>query len=137
MNELDPSSATGITGVLGGAIALAVVWGGKLMAKRLGLDPTTAGEANQQAQKDMLDWQRDQLKDEVARREKAEIQVQALLEKINDFTMGMAHMEQQNNAMKEQMEFMTDQNKNLQERIQHLTQTVEQLKSKMTGVGAA
>ena len=134
MADLDPSSPASITGVLGGAIALAVVWGGKLIAKRLGLDPTTAAEANQAAQKDMLDWQKEQLKDEVARREKAETQVQVLLDKLNEVSRQMAHMEQQNNAMKDQMEFMTDQNTRLQEKIQHLTQTVELLKP--SGVGA-
>lgn len=133
MADLDPSSPASITGVLGGAIALAAVWAGKVMMKRLGIDPTTAAEANQQAQKDMLDWQKEQLKDEVARREKAEAQVQVLLEKLNEVSRQMAHMEQQNNAMKEQMEFMTDQNSKLQEKVASLTQSVEKLKP----VGAA
>lgn len=133
MADLDPSSPASITGVLGGAIALAAVWAGKVMMKRLGIDPTTAAEANQQAQKDMLDWQKEQLKDEVARREKAEAQVQVLLEKLNEVSRQMAHMEQQNNAMKEQMEFMTDQNSKLQEKVASLTQSVDKLKP----VGAA
>jgi len=137
MTDLDPSSATSITGVLGGAIAIAVVWGGKIMAKRLGLETVTAGEANAQAQKDMLDWQRDQLKEEVARRKEAELQAQSLLEKLNDFVMKMGHMEQQNARLQEQMEFMTNQNNKLQDKIQTLTLTVEQLKSNMLGVTIA
>lgn len=110
---------TGIIGSISAGLALAVGWGITLVLKRLGLTSSSAAEANNQAQKDMLDWQKEQLKDEVARREKAEGLVQDLLLKQNEFTLQMSRLEQQNQK--------------LQEQVQTLTTTVEQLKANLNG----
>jgi septal ring factor EnvC (AmiA/AmiB activator) len=120
----DPSeipSNLGILGSLGAGAAALTWWGINLALKKFGLTSLSASDANQAAQKDMLDWQREQLKDEVQRREKAEAQVQTLLEKLNEVTTQMSRMEAQNQK--------------LQEQVQTLTSTVDQLKTKMVGAG--
>lgn len=94
----------------GGAVALGI----NMALKRFGIVPGDPSTANNQAQKDMLDWQRDQLKDEVARREKAEDQVQRLLEKLN--------------VMSDQMTRLEFQNQQLQVQVETLRRTVEQIK---------
>jgi len=120
-----------------GAIAIAIVWGGRIMAKRLGLSETSVSEANQQAQKDMLDWQKEQLKDEVARREKAEGQVQTLLEKLGHMSEQLLHMERQNAELKRQMDNLTLQNEKLMAHIDELSRTVEMLRPNITGAATA
>lgn len=117
----DVASNLGLVGTIGAGVTFALGWGVTLILKRLGLTTLSASDANQAAQKDMLDWQREQLKDEVTRREKAEAQVQTLLEKLNEVTTQMSRMEAQNQK--------------LQEQVQTLTSTVDQLKTKMVGAG--
>lgn len=114
-DPVELGSNTGIVATLSGAVALAIGWGTTLLLKRLGITAATASEVNNQAQKDMLDWQREQLKDEVSRREKAETQVQELHQKLNDFTLQMGRLE--------------TQNQKLQDQVQLLTLTVEQLRA--------
>ncbi|WP_152978760.1 hypothetical protein [Pseudomonas mediterranea] len=115
----DLGTNTGLIGSVSAGVALAIGWGISLVLKRLGLTSASAAEANNQAQKDMLDWQKEQLKDEVARREKAETLVQDLLLKQNEFTLQMSRLEQQNQK--------------LQDQVQFLTATVEQLKANLNG----
>jgi predicted nuclease with TOPRIM domain len=100
-----------LTTAAGGAVALGI----SMALKRFGIVPGDPATANSQAQKDMLDWQRDQLKDEVARREKAEDQVQKLLEKLN--------------VMSDQMSRLEFQNQQLQVQVETLRKTVEQIKN--------
>lgn len=114
-DPVELGSNTGIVASITAGVTLAVGWGTTLLLKRLGITAATAGEVNNQAQKDMLDWQRDQLKDEVNRREKAETQVQELHQKLNDFTIQMSRLELQNQK--------------LQDQVQLLTLTVEQLRA--------
>ena len=117
----DILSGAGVVAALGGAITFAVSWGAKVLVQKLRLDPSSAAnDANSQAQKDMLDWQRDQLKEEVARREKAEDQVQTLMDKLNEVTAQMTRME--------------TQNQKLQDQVEALTKTVDQLKIQLAGV---
>lgn len=118
----DLGSNLGILGSIGTGVAVAVGWGVNLAMKRMGLTATTAAEANAAAQKDMLDWQKEQLRDEVARREKAEDQVQSLLIKLNEVTTQMSRLEQQNQT--------------LQSQVQTLTETVANLKASVVGTTA-
>lgn len=104
-----------LTTAAGGAVALGI----RMFASRYGFIPGDPASANSQAQKDMLDWQREQLRDEVARREKAENQVQTLLEKLNTMSDQMARLERQNQQLQEQLET--------------LRRTVEQLKGVAAG----
>lgn len=128
MEGFDPGNAGSIGTAISGAFALALVWGGRIMMKRLGLTEPSASEANQQAQKDMLDWQRDQLKDEVARREKAEGQVQTLLEKLGLMSEQLLHMERQNAELKRQMDNLTEQNEKLMAHIDELSKAVDSMR---------
>lgn len=137
MESFDPGNAGTIGATVSGAIAIAIIWGAKIMAKRLGLSETSASEANQQAQKDMLDWQRDQLKDEVARREKAEGQVQTLLEKLGLMSEQLLHMERQNAELKRQMDNLTLQNEKLMAHIDELSRTVDMLRPNLNGATTA
>lgn len=118
-DPVELGSNTGIIATISGGVTLAIGWGISLALKRMGITATSAAEANNAAQKDMLDWQREQLKDEVARREKAEAMVQALLEKQNELTL--------------QLDRVEDQNKKLSEQVQQLTSQFEQLKASMAG----
>lgn len=101
-------------------LGVGVAYGGTVLAKKLGVFANSVGEANQAVQKDMLDWIQGQLESEVARREKAETQVQTLLDKLNEVTIQMTRMEAQNQS--------------LQEQVQTLTGTVADLKSHIAGV---
>jgi chromosome segregation ATPase len=114
-DPVELGSNTGIVASITAGVTLAAGWLTSLALKRMGITAATASEVNNQAQKDMLDWQRDQLKDEVTRREKAETQVQELHQKLNDFTIQMGRLE--------------TQNQKLQDQVQLLTLTVQQLKA--------
>lgn len=110
-------SNLGIVGSIGAGITFAVGWGITILAKRFGITSASASDANAQAQKDMLDWQREQLKDEVTRREKAEAQVQSLLEKQNEFTLSMARMENLNKTLQDQVQTLSDNVARLEARL--------------------
>ncbi len=137
MESFDPGNAGSIGMSVTGAIAIAIFWGTRIMMKRLGLSETSVSEANQQAQKDMLDWQREQLKDEVARREKAEGQVQTLLEKLGLMSEQLLHMERQNAELKKQMDNLTAQNEKLMAHIDELSRTVDAMRPNITGAATA
>jgi uncharacterized protein YlxW (UPF0749 family) len=111
------SSNLGIVGTIGAGVTFALGWGVTLVLKKLGLTASTASDANAQAQKDMLDWQREQLRDEVSRREKAEAQVQSLLEKQNEFTLSMARMESLNKTLQDQVQTLSDNVAKLEARL--------------------
>lgn len=117
-------------GFLASVITLLGVGGAyaaSLLAKKIGFFSTSAGEANQSAQKDMLDWIQGQLEAEVSRREKAETQVQSLLVKLNEVTTQMSRMEVQ-------MARTEEQNVLLNEKVTVLTTTVTDLKAHIAGV---
>lgn len=101
--ELD---SAGIVGSLGTAIGLGIAYAVNLMSKRYGEGAVMT--ANAQAQKDMLDWQREQLEAEVARREKAESLVQQMYEKVNELTHQMQTLQVQNLELKRQVEHLSD-----------------------------
>lgn len=102
---MEPDSA-GIVGSLGAAIGLGIAYAVNLISKRFG-DGAVAS-ANAQAQKDMLNWQREQLEAEVARREKAESLVQQMYEKVNELTHQMSALQLQNQELKRQVEHLSD-----------------------------
>lgn len=118
--DTDLAGGAGIISTISVGLGAAVLWGSSIILKRFGISlPGTAASANEQAQKDMLDWQRDQLATEVARRERAESLNQELLKQLNDMTAQMDRLEIQAEQMKAQ--------------IETLTKTVEQFKAQMTG----
>lgn len=117
MIDPDLPTGTGVVATLATAVGAGVMWAVGALGKKYGFIQTSVAEVNNQAQKDMLDWQRQQLTDEVTRRERAELLNQTLNEKLNGMQKTMDRLELLNTNLQEQVQVLTDKFTKLQQSI--------------------